>query len=118
MALWTSNDTINDPVVKVEVISSVIDEIAKKSYLSIDLTYLLGRYYLLEYWPFNTLNGKDRSYYAMKQYARSTGTENIFGSITFRDYYSLAFNQSSYYPLLIINSTSTTGNRGSALSIL
>lgn len=96
-----------------------ISKIGNYNFVSIDITSLLGRDFIREYVPFNWMNGKDRSYLAMKKYASlSNLEEDYFCNISFRDYWSILHKSLPFhYPAMVINSTSINGKQGIATSI-
>lgn len=97
-----------------------IDNIGLSNILSSDLALLMGGDLLKEYIPTDkpTFNGKDRSYFGMRTHAKYGGiSKDSLGNKTFRDYWASIYNKQNHYPAFIVNSTSTQGKQGVALSL-
>lgn len=97
-----------------------INRIAKYNFVSLDLTFLLGKDLIREYIPnfLCNFNGKDRAYYGMKQHlmALKKGQDTL-ANISFYDVYAATYKKRKYYPPLIINTVSTNGIQGISFSI-
>lgn len=93
-------------------------EVGQSNLLSTEITYLLGADFIRRYIPINNIfKDRGRSYFSMKQHAQLTGGFENFNTRSFRSKWSELFAKKSYYPAIIINSTSTKGKQGVALSI-
>lgn len=96
-----------------------IDDVALSNVLSYELTYLMGWDFLREIIPVQAYDGRDRSYYSMRNHARLTGMkDDQFNTNTYRDYWREMYDESSAsFPILITNTTSTLGKQGVASSL-
>ncbi len=96
-----------------------IDRVASLNALSLDVTFLLGRDFIRELFPFQ-YHGKDRAYYGMHQYTMAMEgpafNRTVSDSISFYDLYGKA-NTRKYFPPIIINTVSENGSYGTALSL-
>jgi len=98
-------------------ISKRIERIGNSNVLSNELTYLLGKDWLREYFPFIDYDGKDRSYKSMEHHAFHTGM-NRYNEIGYSDYwYEIYKKQEKKFPALIMNTTSVTGHQGVAVTV-
>ncbi|MDT7827762.1 hypothetical protein RQM65_03670 [Pricia sp. S334] len=98
-------------------IAKGIEKIGRSNVLSNELTYLLGRDLLREYWPWCNYEGKDRSYKSMEQHAKNTGME-AYNTIAFDEYWQDVYeSRDSTFPALIINTTAVSGQQGLAVSV-
>ncbi|XLS27581.1 hypothetical protein ACJD0Z_10270 [Flavobacteriaceae bacterium M23B6Z8] len=92
--------------------------IGESNLLSSEIAFLLGADFIRRYIPVNDLfKDRGRSYYSMKQHAKLTGALEDFNTKSFRTQWSALFAKKKYYPAIIINSTSTKGKQGVALSV-
>lgn len=89
-------------------------------HLSIDMAFTFGRDWILRRIPFaESLRGKNRSYFAMREYAEMTGMPiDTFKSKSFRDTWQEFEKKSPGLPILIINTTSTRTLPGYASSVI
>ena len=96
-----------------------IDTIGVSNILASDLTLLMGRDFLREYIPIDDFfDGKDRSYYGMREHAKMSGMhDQKFGKYSFRDYWAKVYRAKGHHPAFIVNATSTQGKQGVALSL-
>ncbi len=95
-----------------------ITKIGESNLLSTEIAYLLGGDFMRELIPGDSLfYGKDRSYFSMQQHAGFTGFEENYQRYTYREWWSQRFRENAYVPALIINTTSTKGKQGIALSL-
>ena len=95
-----------------------ITKIGRSNLLSTEIAYLLGGDFIRELVPGDSLfYGKDRSYFSMQQHASLAGYENNYQRSTYREWWSRKFREEKYVPALIINTTSTKGKQGIALSL-
>lgn len=102
-------------------IDSIIEDIATKNILAMDLTHLFGRDLVNHLFnPVLDLKGADRSTSAMKVYAkRSNFNMSEFNSATYRNYWkdSMYIKGDSIFPILISNTTNIKGGQGMAVSV-
>jgi hypothetical protein len=95
--------------------------VGESNLLSTEIAYLLGADFLRRFIPVkDVFHDRGRSYYSMKQHALNTcDTCDIksFNTSSFRSKWSEVVYKKGYYPALIINSTSTKGRQGVALSV-
>ena len=98
-------------------IASQIKKIGESNVLSNELTYLLGRDLIREYFPFISYEGRDRSYKSMEQHAKNTGMEN-YNTIAFDTYWKKIYDKrKGTFPALIINTTAVGGQQGVASTV-
>ncbi|WP_149274942.1 hypothetical protein [Pareuzebyella sediminis] len=98
-------------------IAKGIDNIGNSNVLSNELTYLLGRDLVREYFPFSNYEGRDRSYKSMEEHAKNTGMK-AYNTFAFDEYWLDIFEKrDSTFPLLIINTTAVGGQQGLAVSV-
>ena len=99
--------------------SKQINNIATYNFVSLDMTFLLGRDLIQEFLPctYKGLEGKDRAFYGMKQHLAAMGydTDSLEEKSFFKAYYER--NKKGYFPPLIINTISTKGIQGVSFSI-
>ncbi len=94
-----------------------IEKIGRSNVLSNELTYLLGRDLIREYFPFMSHGGKDRSYKSMQQHAKNTGMDE-YNAIAFETYWKQIYDsRGGTFPALIINTTAVGGQQGVATSV-
>lgn len=92
--------------------------VGESNLLSTEIAYLLGADFIRRYLPVNNIfSDRGRSYYSMMQHAQHTGGIDDFNKVSFRSAWSQTFRENGYFPALIINSTSTNGKQGVALSV-
>ncbi len=85
------------------------------NHLFIDLTYVFGKDLIREMIPHENYKGTDRSHKAMENYARLTYLDSLGileEDTTFKSTWKAIYNNSNYYPALIINSFATSGTQG------
>ncbi len=98
-------------------IARQIEKIGRSNVLSNELTYLLGRDLVREYFPFVSYGGRDRSYKSMQQHANYTGMKS-YNTIAFDDYWKKIYDsREGTFPALIINTTAVGGQQGVATSV-
>ena len=117
--LWASNLPGKSKIQAVNQIKDRIIDVGIFKHLTIDITYLLGRDLIREFLP-GYKRGTDRSYMAMKEYARLSGMadiENHFNMPYHQYFGEKIFTPSGYYPPLIVNTFATSGKQGSGLSM-
>ncbi len=94
-------------------ISEIFDNIGNSNFASTDLAYLLGRDRL----PFNQWLSRDRSIVGMNNYwSLITSRCTSFDTTSYQTYWKEGNERLGYFPLLITNTTKTSGNYGVAFS--
>ncbi len=94
-----------------------IEKIGRSNVLSNEMTYLLGRDLVREYFPFLSYGGRDRSYKSMQQHANNTGMKT-YNAIAFDEYWKKIYDsRKGTFPALIINTTAVGGQQGVATSV-
>ena len=98
--------------------------VGESNLLSTEIAYLLGADFVRRFIPVdNIFADQGRSFHSMKQHALLTTNTDIsnglknFNKTSFRTTWSEVFKKKGYFPALLINSTSTKGRQGVALSI-
>ncbi|MBC7885846.1 MAG: hypothetical protein H7X99_10245, partial [Saprospiraceae bacterium] len=94
-------------------VSAIYDKIGNANFATTDLTYLLGRDRL----PVNKQLSRDRSIVGMQNYwSLITSWNTPFDKTPYQTYWKQGFDTMGYFPLLITNTTKTSGNYGVAFS--
>lgn len=99
---------------------TLIRRISTENILSLDLTHILGRDTFNHLFvPWANFRGEDRSSRAMERYAILTNNSTEIGQNTpYREFWKKLYeNNDMRFPILIANSTNTTGNGGMAVSV-
>ncbi len=106
--------TKKENVVKHEsLVSGIYDKIGNSNFASTDIAYLLGRDRL----PFNQWLSRDRSIVGMRNYwSIITSPCTPFDTTAYQTYWKEGVDRLGYFPLLITNTTKTSGNYGVAFS--
>ncbi len=96
-----------------------IEDIGQSNVLSYELALWLGADFFREPVPFNIFNGRDRSYYSMREHSRMVHMEKgRYNHVTYRDYWQEMYaKEKASFPILITNTTSTLGKQGVASSL-
>ncbi len=95
------------------LVSDIYDNIGNGNFASTDIAYLLGRDRL----PFNQWLSRDRSIVGMNNYwSIITSPCTPFDTTAYQTYWKEGVNRLGYFPLLITNTTKTSGNYGVAFS--
>ncbi|MGB7395756.1 MAG: hypothetical protein WA913_15320, partial [Pricia sp.] len=98
-------------------ITERIEMIGNSNVLSNELTYLLGKDWAREYFPFTAYRGEDRSYKSMELHARHTGMKR-YNEIGYADYWNEIYeSRGRKFPALIMNTTSVSGHQGVASTV-
>lgn len=98
--------------------SAAIENIGRSNVLSNELTYLLGRDWMLEFIPRQLVFGRDRSYRSMEEHARLTGMES-YNAVPLPQYWRNVYqDRKGGFPALIFNTTAVGGTQGVVPSIL
>ncbi|WP_420574030.1 hypothetical protein [Kordia sp.] len=100
---------------------TIIRNIGTENILSMDVTHVLGRDWILHTLIPGDLKGLDRSTNAMRAYAKhadSTGfSEDEFEKKSYRQYWAEMYKRRGRFPILISNTTNIQGRQGMAVSI-
>ncbi len=93
--------------------ATTMAKVKSSNILGIELSWLFGYDLLREYWLSLIKLGSDRSYRSMQYYSNLLDpSSELVGNTSMYDVYAKLFRDSSYYPNLIINSTSTSDKYG------
>jgi len=87
-------------------------QLRSSNILGLELSWLFGKDLIRSYIPARFPVGKDRSYRSMKFYTDKLDAPTLLNETSFSDVYATLFNRKSYYPNILINSTSTRDQYG------
>lgn len=98
-------------------IESVIENIEKDNFASVDISMVMGLDFIRNIFPLNQFSdSKDRSYYAMLRYQnhiQNNHSNHKLSETTFKKYWNqLETKGKVKLPILIMNTSSTSGRRG------
>ena len=98
--------------------SAAIESIGRSNVLSNELTYLLGRDWMLEFIPRTRAFGRDRSYRSMEEHARLTAMDSFNAVPLTRYWHQVYQDRKGAFPAIVFNTTAVGGRQGVVPSIL